>query len=161
MIYSWTILLFFHKLPNWLYFLTPGEIGISLAYALATNLLESLAALCVPLVISLALPPKWFREAFVARGAALGLSGLGFMMDLAYHFRLSEDYPKLLPTTWALEVILVLIVLFVFAAGRVAILRRMLEALADRATVFLYFSIPVSLLAFVTVIVRWIAQAIG
>src|SRR5512140_447536 len=81
-IYTWTILWFFWKLPSWTFFLNVGEMLTMLAYSLATNFAESLLVLCGPLVLGLVLPRKWFSEVFVARGAALSLAGLGYMMFL-------------------------------------------------------------------------------
>jgi hypothetical protein len=159
LIYSWTILLFLWKLPNWLYFLDKGEILISLAYALAVNLLESLAVLGVLALLAALLPPAWLLDRFVARGSALAIAGLGWTMFLAYHFRLAEDFHRLLPAPWGVPLMAVSIAAAVFAAGRAGWLRRALEGLAERATVFLYGAVTASCVSLAAVIVVWIVRA--
>jgi hypothetical protein len=156
MIYTWTSLWFFWKLPSWLFFLNAGEIGIAFAYALATNLVESLAVLCAPLVLSLALPKEWFYDRFVARGAALSISGLGYMMYIAFQFKSNSDYPSLNLKAWTLALTLGIILFIVYLAGRLSLLRKLIEFLADRAIIFLYISLPLSLIALVVVLIRWV-----
>ena len=56
-VYAWTIIWFFWKLPSWLFFLNAGEILTAFAYSLATNLAESLVVLCAPLLLALAACP--------------------------------------------------------------------------------------------------------
>ena len=156
MVYAWTIVWFFWKLPSWLFFLNAGEIAIAFAYALATNLLESLVVLCAPLFMSLALPKKWFYDLFVARGAALALSGLAYMMYLANQFKTKDDYPSLTLKPWTLGLAVAGILVIVYLAGRLNLFRKLLEVLADRAIIFLYISLPLSLIALVVVIFRWV-----
>lgn len=155
-IYGWTMMWFFWKLPGWLNFLNAGEILTVLAYALGANLLESLAALCFPIGMALALPWGWFREVFVARGAALMLTGLGFLMVAANEFKNRDELPGLLRVAWSPVLSLVGVVIIVYLAGRIGILRRALELLADRATIFLYVSVPLSVLAALVVAARWL-----
>jgi len=151
-VYSWTLLWFFWKYPSWLYFLNIGEILTVLAYSLATNFFESLLVLLVPVALAVILPKKWFSEAFVARGIALVLPGLSYMIYLAYQFESKIDYPTE-ALNWA-PVILVATLLLVFIVGRVAFLRKPLEFFADRATIFIYLTIPLSLLSVLVVIIR-------
>ena len=156
MIYAWTLVWFFWKLPSWLFFLNAGEILIAFAYSLATNLLESIAVLCAPLVMSLALPKAWFQDKFVARGAALVLSGLAYMMYLANQFTTKDSYPSLTLKAWSLALAVVVILLIVYLAGRLNLFRNALEFFADRAIIFLYISLPLSLISLVVVLIRWV-----
>ena len=156
MIYAWTLVWFFWKLPSWLFFLNAGEIVIALAYALATNLVESLLMLCAPLVMSMALPKQWFHDRFVARGAALAISGLAYMMYLANQFKTKDDYPSLTLKPWTLALALGVILFIVYLAGRLSLFRKLIELLADRAIIFLYISLPLSLISLVVVIFRWV-----
>jgi len=71
LVYGWTILWFFWKLPSWLFFMTIGEILGVVAYAMSMNLLESLCVVLIPVLLSVALPQKWFYDKFVVCGAAL------------------------------------------------------------------------------------------
>jgi len=156
MIYAWTMLWFFWKLPSWLYFLTAGEILTSFAYAMATNFAESLAVLCAPVILGIVLPKRWFYDVFVARGASLVMAGLGYMMYVAYQFRTKDSYPSLSLKPWSFALALLLILLFVFLVGRIVLLRKIFEFVADRATIFLYISIPLSLLSIIVILVHWI-----
>jgi len=156
MIYTWTSVWFFWKVPSWLFFLNAGEIGIAFAYALATNLVESLAILCGPLALSLILPKEWFLDRFVARGAALVLSGLGYMMYLAFQFKTKDDYPSITLKAWSVALAIVIMVVIVYLAGRLSLFRKIMEVLADRAIIFLYISLPLSLISLVIVLIRWV-----
>lgn len=151
-VYSWTLLWFFWKYPSWLYFLNIGEIITVLAYSLATNFFESLVALLAPLALAVILPKKWFCEAFVARGIALVLPILGYMMYIAFQFESKLDYPTQ-ELNWA-PAVLVATLLLVFIVGRVSFLRKALEFFADRATIFIYLTIPLSLISVMVVVIR-------
>ena len=153
-VYGWTILWFFWKLPSWLFFLNGGEILTAFAYVLVTNLLESLAVLSAPILLGLALPRRWFCDVFAVRGTTVALLGLAYMIYLANQFQTKEDYPSLSLKPWSVVLAMVLIALGVFFSGRVSVLRKVVEALSDRATVFLYLSIPLSLVSLLVILGR-------
>ena len=154
MIYAWTLLWFFWKVPSWLGFLHIGEILTELAYSLATNFVESLLVLCGPLLLALLLPKKWFHDVFIARGTALCIAGLAYMMYLANQFTDKSGYPteSLRPTT--LLLVAAGIAVLVYVCGRIGMVRKVLEALADRISIFVYILTPLSLLSLLVVIVR-------
>ena len=151
-IYSWTILWFFWKFPSWLYYLSIGEIAKVFCYSIATNLIESLVVLLPALVLAVVLPRKWFYEGFVARSVVMILIGLGYMMYLANQFQGKEDYPS--AAIQLIPVVLLAILLAVFLAGRITLLRQVIAGFAERATVFLYISIPISLICLLVVLVQ-------
>jgi hypothetical protein len=153
-LYTWTILWFLWKLPSWLYFLNAGEILMALAYSLATNLAESLVVFAVPVLLAFLLPRKWFSDAFVARGATLAIAALGFLIYLAYQFQDKGSYPASLVNPLLIASSLAIGLLLVFLAGRVVLLRKSIEFLADRATIFLYVLIPLSLLSILMIILH-------
>jgi hypothetical protein len=152
LVYGWTIMWFFWKLPSWLFFMTIGEILGVVAYAMAMNLLESLCVLLIPILLSVALPQKWFYDRFVARGAALALLLLGYAMFFITRLQIEEGYPKSL-LLWSVLALFV-IALLVYLVGKVPIVCKLLETLSDRAIVFLYLFIPISLVSFLVVIFR-------
>ncbi len=154
-VYGWTILWFFWKLPSWLYFLNGGEILTAFAYVLATNLLESLVVLSAPVLLSLALPKKWFGDVFAARGAAVALLCLAYMMYIANQFQTNSDYPDI-PLTRSAILALVLIGLGTFFAGRSSTARKVIEVFSERATIFLYISVPLSLISLLMILGRLI-----
>jgi heme exporter protein D len=153
-IYTWTILWFFWKLPSWLDFLNMLEIGIVFSYVLTTNFVESLIVLIVLIVLCVILPRKWFLDLFVARGTALALLGLSYMVYLAYQVQAKVDHPtfsfRVVPIV--LETLFVLVVGYV--VGGIPPVRKALEFFADQATIFLYLSIPISVISVLIVLFR-------
>lgn len=152
MIYGWTILKFNYNLPGWLYFLNLGEIMSVFAYSMATNIMESLLVLLGVITVGVILPKKWFSDAFIARGASLSILFLGLMMYIASQFKTKEYYPAEL-IRWS-PGILVLIGLVVYLIGRVPMARKALEFFSDRAIIFLYITIPVSILSLIAVLAQ-------
>ena len=130
------------------------EIALVYAYLLVTNFLESLLAVCVPIVLGFILPPKWFRDSFVSRGTSLVLLGLGYFMFLAYQFQAKDDYPSVLLKAWAVALALGIIALLVFMIAKIPFLNKALGFIAERGTVFLYVYIPLSLVSLVVVLPR-------
>jgi len=151
-IYGWTILKFNYNLPGWLYFLNLGEIMSVFAYSMVTNLLESLFVLLGVIAAGILLPKKWFREAFIARGVSLSILVLGLMMYIADQFKTKEYYPAEI-IRWS-PAVLVLIGPVVYLLGRLQFTRKAIEFFADRALIFLYISIPVSVLSLLAVLIR-------
>lgn len=133
-----------------------GEILVVLAYSLATNLLESLVVLLAPVLLAVILPKKWFYDGFIARSAALVLPILGYMMYVAYQTDGALDYPSQ-ALDWV-PVVLAAALLLSFVAGRVGFLRKALEALADRMTIFLYIFVPLSILSMIVVAIQLISR---
>jgi hypothetical protein len=152
MVYGWTILKFNYNLPGWLYFLNLGEIMSILAYSMVTNLLESLVVLAGVIVLGSILPKKIFSDAFIARGASLSILVLAVMMYIAGQFSTKQYYPAEI-IRWS-PAIFVLIMLVVYAIGRVHFARRVIEFFADRAIIFLYITIPLSAISLVAVLLQ-------
>lgn len=153
-IYSWTLLWFFWKFPSWLYFLSLWEIIKVLCYAIVTNLLESLVVMLPLLALAMALPRHWFADRFISHSVPAILLGLGYMMYLANQFQGKEDYPsgviRLIP------LVLVVMLLAAFLGGKITPLRSAIDGFADRATIFLYIFIPLSLACLLVVLAQLI-----
>ena len=152
-IYSWTILWFFWKLPTWQIFLTTGEILRVLAFSLATNMVESLVLLCIPVLLALILPRTWFSDVFVARGASLTMTGLAYLMFLGDQLKFQGAFPSTALEPWLLALPLGALALIVYLVGKIALFRRMVESLADRATIFLFVMPPLSVISLLVVLV--------
>jgi hypothetical protein len=151
--YGWTLIWFFWKLPSWEYFLTLGEISTILAYSMATNLLESLAVLLVPLLISIILPKNWFKDFFISRASSLVILGLGYTMLITKYITSENDYyPQNLVRLLPLAGVLILVLTFLI--DRIPLLHKLLGGLADRATIFSYIFAPLGLISLLVVIVR-------
>ena len=160
-IYSWTILWLFWKLPSWRIFLNTWEILGVLAFSLVSALVESLVVLCVPVILATFLPRSWFADAFVSRGGSLAATALGYMMFLDDRFKHEMLYPELPVGAWWLALPLAAVVLVPYAAGRITRLRTAVESFADRATIFLYVMLPLSGFAVLVIVVRWLFAAGG
>lgn len=151
-IYTWSILRFFWRLPSFLNYATAGEIGVIFSYLMTVNLFESLVVVSAPVMLSLILPKKWFFERFVTRSVLLVSLGLGYMMYIASHINTEEPFPYML-FRWAPLVYLLILVL-VFLLDRITFPTRFLVAITDRLEVFLIISIPVSAVSLIVVIIR-------
>lgn len=152
LIYGWAILTFFWKVPSWLYFLSLGEIGAVLSYTLASSLFESTMILLIFLLVGLVLPSKLFVEKFIVRGSII-ICILTFWMALFNLITLIQ-----LPTSndfisFGLAAFLT-IGLAIFAADRSAAVRKMMIALSDRLTIFLYVWLPLSVVGILVLLAR-------
>ena len=147
-IYGWSIFQFIKDLPGWLKFLTPGEISSILAYTLALDLFESLLILAGLVVISIILPVKWFRDDFIVRSGVSALYLLGYFIFMA-----NQPDPSKQPENFILRKVIDL-ALLQYVVRDFSLLRKAIATLADRSTVFLYLSIPSSLLALIVVLYR-------
>jgi hypothetical protein len=152
MIYPWTLTRYFWKLSSWILFASVGDLAVFLAYMLVVNLLESILVLLVPLAMSVILPRKWFYDHFKTRGVALVLFGLGFLIYVNRNMHADSPFPLTLVRWIPMAAIAILAI--VFLVDQVSFFRRLLEELANRLTVFLYISIPVSAIALLVVLIR-------
>ncbi len=153
MVYSWTILWFFWKLSSWSAFLRMDEIFIIFAYSISVNFIESLLVFSLLVGVSLLLPKKWFHDQFVARGTALVLLGLGYLMYIASLLQQKADFPRTFILRSSIPV-LAAIVLLVYFSAKVGFVRTLLEEIANRAVIFLYITLPVSIISVIIVILR-------
>ena len=151
-IYTWSIMRFFWRLPSLLNYSTAGEIGVIFSYLMSVNLFESITVAFMPVLLSLILPQKWFFDRFITKGVLLVSLGLGYMMYVASHINTDEPFPYTL-FRWAPFVFLLVFVL-VFPLDRITFLTKILEELSDRFEVFLFISLPVSAVSFLVVLVR-------
>ncbi len=151
-VFDWTIIWFYWKLPSWLFFLNLGDIATVFAYSMATNLLESLLVLCIPVALTIVLPKRWFADLFVSMASALVIAGLGYTIYVALTVGGLQGYPGALVHSF--PVVAILIIFFAFLAGRIPILRKAFEILADRATIFSYIFFPIGIISLVIVIIR-------
>jgi len=152
LVYAWSILWLFWELPSWLYYLTVAEIIPVFAYALATNLFESLLILAALNLLCFILPQTWFHESFVARSFFVVALGLGYLMFFASSFGKEGDYPRVLlslaPGAFVMFFILG------FLVTRIVSLKKITEQIADRLVIFLYLTIPLSMVALLVIVVR-------
>jgi hypothetical protein len=152
LVYGWTIGWVLWKLPSWLDYLPYGEIGAIFSYLMATNLIESLFVLLVVVVVCFLLPRKWFCEVFVSRGSVFIAATLIPIMFFEYHF----DNPVVYSTTFPLYLAQIILAagVLAFFAGWIRAVRKVVESIAENAVIFLYLSVPISLLCVIVVVFR-------
>ena len=158
LIQVWTIYVSFEQLPAWSSFLNINEIMAVLAYRVVESFMECLLVLGILLIISFILPPKVFRDIFVIRGTAFALGLLGPTILFWKLFRgdpgtLMADYAR----TWMIGTIL-LASLTSYLSARIISVADFLKWISDRMIVFLYLLIPISLVSFITVLIRNMIQ---
>jgi hypothetical protein len=143
--YTWTVLWFFWKYPSWLYFMTFDEILLALAYSLTNCFLESLVVLLALVLLAILLPQRWFYDVFIARCVALILPIAGYMIYIAYQFTGKLAYPRN-ALQWG-PLVLCITIAIAFWAGKPGWLKKALELLAERSTIFIYISLPISIIS--------------
>jgi hypothetical protein len=151
-VYAWSLLKFFWRLPSFLYSSTAGEIVVTYAYLNVVNFLESVVILLIPVALSFVLPDKWFYDRFTSKSVLLVSLLLGYLVYLARHIIVEQPFPYTL-MKWSPFFGLLILVL-VFLLDRIILLSKIAESLANRLVVFLYVFIPVSLISLLVVLFR-------
>ena len=152
MVYVWSLFQYFWRLSSWLNFSTLGQVGGIYVYTVAVNFIESLLILLVLLALSVILPSKWFSEEFVVKGSTLTLLTLGGLM--VFNQTLFEDilHPSvLLPKLLAFGAVTAFLM---FLFGRIGFLKKTMEEIANRMTVFLYIWMPITAISVLVLLVR-------
>jgi hypothetical protein len=152
LVYGWTSLAFFWKVPSWLYFLNVGEIVSVLAYTLSSTLLESLIILLLFVLAGFILPASWLRNKFVVRGRIIfySLTLWVFLLTLSSLIQLPSTRDVLsfaigFPLTAGLGMIL---------ADRIPVLPRLITFFSNQLMIFLYLWLPLSLAGILILIIR-------
>ena len=153
MIYSWTIIWFFWKLPSWLHFMQIPEILAVLSVSMVTDFLESVIVLFLTILLAMVLPKSWFSDVFIIRGTSLVLLTLGYLMFFAFQFP-EESYPKQLILLSPL--FFIVFFFLVYLSTKVSFIGKVIESLAGQAVIFLYIYIPISILSVVIWLVLFI-----
>lgn len=152
MIYPWSMLRFFWRLSSWLYFSTLTDIAFIFNYMVTVNLLESLFVLIVPILMSVSLPARWFYKDFISKGSILVSLGLGYFMYFDNHLNSQAPFP--LDLVYIAPFIGILILILVFLLGPIRIVNNFVNEVTNRLIIFLYISIPVSLLSVLIILAR-------
>jgi hypothetical protein len=152
-IYGWTSVMFFWKLPSYSDFLTPAEIFGALSYSVFTNLIESLILISGLLCLYALLPPRYFRNTFTAFGSiATTIFLVSIMLYQRHYANARLDYTSGI-RFWAI-VTMIAILLFIFVTAKINFVRTAIVSIADRMVIFLYIFIPLSVICVLDVIIR-------
>ena len=151
-LYTWTLISFFWRVSSWLLYFSVGKIITLYAYAVVVNLLESLLVLGGLILLTLILPKKWLAEHFVSRGTLMLVFCFTSLAYFDSRFMVTRKFPaELLIWTPAVPVVAFILA---YLLGRVRLVARLAEPLAERMIIFLYIFIPVSLLSILVVGLR-------
>ncbi len=155
LVYSWTLLASFWKVPSWLFFMKIGEILSVYTYAFVVDFAESLLWIFIMLLIGVALPRRWWNSKFKTLGTLWIIVLLGSVMLRLYTNRAPDDWEKFIYdqwTWWGYTFLFGIILSFLFT--RIGWLRKGLEDLVDRLVVFLYLYLPLTAVSIVVVFIR-------
>lgn len=157
LLYSWTLFASFSALPSWIYLLNLIEIAALYAYSFVLDFIDSILALIIVLILEFVwmLIPGIRREDFRSRTVMYILLLLTSSAIRLYNLQGYELMTNFLDgeAIWWICTFLLAILLAVIAP-QISWLRALLEGFADRAVVFLYIYLPLSLISLVVVIIR-------
>ncbi|MCJ7435647.1 MAG: hypothetical protein MUO77_19360 [Anaerolineales bacterium] len=152
LIYGWTAYWFMWKLPSWIYYLSITEILTIAAYSALANLFESLLIFSAPLVLAIIFPKQWFSDRFVSAGSLLGLLTGGYLIYFSSVSGAAGSF-SYAPLIQAVVFFIIAVGIAMFAS-RARVLSNLIEAFTDRAKIFLYLSLPLSVLSVFVVVAR-------
>jgi len=136
LVYSWTFITFFYKLPSWINYLKFNEIAVIFAYSMSTDLLESLLFLGEIILLYYLLSPVLFKCDFQIHGTWLAISFLGALM--VYLIPVFKSIQMtIVPGVWILFSILFAI-LFSMIPTYVKSFRTIAIFLSERTTIFFW-----------------------
>ena len=152
MVYPWTLTRYFWKMSSWVLYSSLGDLANLFAYMLTLNFLESLLILLAPLMLNMILPRQWFYDRFVSRSVLLVVLGLGYLIVLNRSMYADDTFPW--DMVRATPFVMVAVLMLAFLLDRIPLVRRVVEELSNRALVFLYISLPLSVISALVVLIR-------
>jgi len=153
LIYGWTIYWFIWNIPSWIYYLDVKELSLILAYSLVVNFLESLFLLLLVLGLFFIFPGKWLEEgAFVLFGSILSIFILVLFYFFVYYTGSQESFSSGLLIKYLAGFLMAIVISWLL--GRVTIFSKLISVFADRAKIFLYLTLPMSVASLLVVLVR-------
>ena len=155
--FSWSIYRMFFQVPSWLFYLTLNDILWITAYVVGFALLESALLLGFMILLSILYPAKHFKAKFVAQSSlvllVLTIGALLYQQNIG--MLKWWGWLEFLIFILAFIASLTLLVLsFSFLFDRLARLKSLMEAIADRLTVFSLIYIPLGVLGLLVIIFR-------
>ena len=156
LVYSWTLVTSFYKLPSWMFYLTIDQILSIYAYSFSLNLLESIFLLVGVLFLhfTIFLPLK-NKDEFQARSILIVFTLLVSSMTrllLYKSYESSEAFVNGELTWWILTFFWV--ALFSIIMPKKKLFRSIFAGVAERVLIFLYIYIPLSFISLIIVTLR-------
>jgi hypothetical protein len=156
LVYTWTLGTSFYRLPAWLYYLSPSRILSIYAYAFPINFAESVLALAGVLFLHYTVflffkKTEEFQARSILTAFAL-LASAGLRLVLYKEYVDSAAFVSGQASWWAMTAVFGLpLVVFAPMSGA---FRKASEGFAERALVFLYIYLPLTVVALFVVIAR-------
>jgi hypothetical protein len=155
-VYSWTLVTSFYKLPSWMFYLTVGQILAQYAYAFCISFLDSILALAGILLLDLTIFLAFRNmEEFQSRSILMVLGLLISSMTRLILFPDYEQMEKFLSgelTWWAIAISLTLAV--AIGVSKIRRARDAFKGIVDRIGIFLYIYLPLTFISLVVVLIR-------
>lgn len=151
-IYGYSIVRFLWRLPSLLNYAPLGEIGVTFSYLMVVTLFESILVVSVPIFLGFILPKKWFRDRFVSKGGWIIVLGLGYLTYISSQIIVDAPFPYSYFRWSPLVFFIIFGVVLLF--DRINFLTKAIETVADKFVVFLFISMPISLVSLLVVIIR-------
>jgi hypothetical protein len=157
LLYSWTLFASFFAFPSWIFYLDLTQLASLYSYSFVLNFIESIFALIIVLFLEF----LWVNiagvrhEDFRSRTVIYTMVLLTSSVIRLYNLKGYEEIAGFLDgeSVWWVGTFLTAIMMAV-VAPRIAWLRSVLEGFADRAIIFLYIYLPLSLISLVIVVMR-------
>jgi len=130
---------------------------VILAYVFAHSLIESLIVVLFILGMSLVLPANLLRENFVVQGSLLALTmGAGAFLiqrriNIIYDF---QNWQIISYSILALFFLFLLVILFHLVTRQFPTVSRLIQAFADKMTIFSWLYIPLGMLGLIIISLR-------
>ena len=155
--FTWAIYRMFYQVPSWLFYLNLKNILMISAYVVGFAFLESAFLLGFLILLPIVSPQRYFKKKFVAQSSiillALTIGALLYQQNIGMLKK--WGLVELVIFTLAFLVSLtLLIVLFSHLFDRFTRVKGIIDALAERLTVFSLIYLPVSILGLVIMFAR-------
>jgi hypothetical protein len=106
-------------------------------------------------LLSIVLPRRWWTDAFVSKGFVFILNILGSALLHLFLYGTPDARPTFVNGQLAWWIVTLLVAVFLtWVVGKVKWIQQGLENLADRFVVFLYVYLPLTVIAFLVLLVR-------
>lgn len=154
LIHSWSLRMFFFRVPSFLLYMGLDQIGAVLAYMMAFALLESLLVTIILIVIAAILPSNWLKIGFGYKTFIILLvSAVG-----SYYIQkeIGSAYPGIKRVLiWAGEIAFPMVFLLLLA-GYIKPFKKVCQFIVEQISVMVYIYLPIGLLSLVIVAFRLI-----
>lgn len=155
LVYGWTLLTSFWKVPSWLFYMSVGEILSIYAYAFVLAFAECMFILFLLISISFVLPRNWWKDIFSSIGVVWMLVIESTVMLRLYTIRQPTQWAEFVydqGPMWGYAVGIGLMVSILVL--RFSWLQNVIHGFAKRMVPFLYVYLPISVISLIVVFVR-------